>query len=354
MTAAEDGASIPRKMDRTQAAMVSYAPAAVQCAETAHPLPDAETLVKCRICDAKTATARFTVREMMFGFRDPFRYAECAACGCLQLCEPPADLAKYYPPDYYSFNRGPSAGPLRRALRSARNRYALTGKGIAGRLLAPLLPYGYPDVSTLLAERGCNPDLRILDVGCGAGWLLRDLHAAGFQRVLGVDPFLERDQVLEGGVRLLKQTISETDGTFDLIMFHHVLEHIPDQLGTMRAVARLLAPGGSCLVRIPVVSYAWERYREDWVQIDAPRHFVLHSTRSIERAAERAGLKVVRVRYDSTAFQFAGSELYRRNVPLTKIDGHFTRRETRAWEAQARRLNAAGRGDQAAFVLRRV
>jgi len=45
-----------------------------------------------------------------FGLRDEFRYLECGACRCVQLVDVPADLSKYYPPNYYSFA---SSGRLR-------------------------------------------------------------------------------------------------------------------------------------------------------------------------------------------------------------------------------------------------
>jgi len=44
-------------------------------------------------------------------------------------------------------------------------------------------------------------------------------------------------------------------------------------------------PGGWCVIRIPTVSsFAWEHYREQWVQLDAPRHFFLHKVRKTGKA----------------------------------------------------------------------
>ena len=57
----------------------------------------------CRICGNADGNTAYDVREMMFGTREIFRYFRCAACGCLQIAEVPADLSAYYPPDYCSF-----------------------------------------------------------------------------------------------------------------------------------------------------------------------------------------------------------------------------------------------------------
>jgi hypothetical protein len=66
---------------------------------------------------------------------------------------------------------------------------------------------------------------------------------------------------------------------------------------------------------------------------------------------ERAGLTLEAVEFDSTELQFTGSELYRRDRPLTSGTTSFSRAEIRRFRARARALNAEGRGDQAAFYF---
>jgi hypothetical protein len=105
-------------------------------------------------------------------------------------------------------------------------------------------------------------------------------------------------------------------------------------------------------------SVAWERFGTDWVQLDAPRHYYLHSIKSLVLLANRAGLDLASIEYDSTGFQFVGSELYRRQIPLRESDGApsrlFTGKQLRQFEADARRLNRLGRGDQAVFCFRKA
>ena len=57
----------------------------------------------CKICSNKDGNKFYSVREMQFGTRDEFIYCECSNCGCLQLVNPPENLSKYYPPEYFSF-----------------------------------------------------------------------------------------------------------------------------------------------------------------------------------------------------------------------------------------------------------
>ncbi len=42
------------------------------------------------------------------------------------------------------------------------------------------------------------------------------------------------------------------DGSFDLVICNHVLEHIPDDLAAMREVFRVLKPGGRALLQVPI------------------------------------------------------------------------------------------------------
>lgn len=177
----------------------------------------------------------------------------------------------------------------------------------------------------------------------------------GYTHVLGVDPFIDGDIEYRGRLLVRHETLEHLEGQFDLIMFHHSLEHIGDQAGTMATVARMLASGGSCLIRVPTVSsLAWDEYQDRWVQLDAPRHLFLHSVESMRRLAASAGLRVDQVVHDSTRFQFEGSELYRRDIPLKDFHLHRTSRlRALTYDARASRLNASGRGDQAAFYLRK-
>jgi SAM-dependent methyltransferase len=175
---------------------------------------------------------------------------------------------------------------------------------------------------------------------------------------MGTDPFIESDLNFGNGVRVKKCFLTELARTaepaWDLIMFHHSFEHVPDQLETLQAAARLLAPNGRCVIRIPVIGYAWKEYGTNWVQLDPPRHFFLHTEKSMELLAQHAGLRVESVEYDSNEFQFWGSELYCRGITL-KTAGvprrFFNAKQFRDFRMKSDDLNAARRGDQAVFVL---
>lgn len=310
------------------------------------------TRARCRICEDASPKRFFPVREMMFGTRRSFLYFACPTCGCLQIDRIPRDLAEHYPAGYYSLATPEGVGGVRTLLKRHRDRYHTRGSGLLGRLLHRVRPYPVDGGLHCLRRLRTRPKARILDVGCGGGHLLTQMSEAGFGNLTGVDAFISASTKLRGGIRIVRGTLHDLRGAYDLIMLHHTLEHVADPLATLSAVAARLAPGGWCVIRTPVVPCeAWEHYGVDWVQIDAPRHLFVHSRDSLKRLARQAGLVPKRVEFDSTAFQFTGSERYRRDIPLHDERQPFSRRRIRTFRRRARLLNHQGRGDQAAFYL---
>lgn len=314
----------------------------------------------CRICDNRAGNRAYPVREMMYGTGEPFTYFQCAACGCLQIDRVPDDLARYYPDDYLSFKdySRRARNPVRKMTETARARYWLQGRGLLGRLIAAFMPE--PDYARWARVAGIDFGSRILDLGCGNGKVLLRMMNGGFTALEGADPFIAADITYPGNVRIRKASLddlaAERGGAFDLVMMHHAFEHMDQPARVLKDVSGLLAPGGALLIRVPVAdSYAWEHYRENWLQLDPPRHLYLHTQDSMKHLAAAAGLEIFAVEHDSTAVQFMESERYRRGLPMVggpKLEHLFTKAEKTGYERQTAALNSKGRGDQAAFYLR--
>ena len=303
----------------------------------------------CEFC-ASSCFVSHRVREMMFGFLDEFEYLECKSCGCLRIASVPENLAKYYPIDsYYSYK---VTQDLRTRLRRIRLRIALNNPRVSRTLGWSMRLNELVWIQMFGLER----NMRILDVGSGGASFVRDLRSAGFTGALGLDPFITNDVQDEDGLVVKKAHLSEISEGWDQIMFHHSLEHIADQTGTLQIAREKLSHHGTCLVRIPLASWAWQRYGTDWVQLDPPRHLCVHTEKSFRLAAEKAGFKVDRVVYDSWEFQFWGSELYQKDIPLqtgqTELEQHFSAAQLRDFRHRAAELNSQGLGDQAIFFLK--
>jgi SAM-dependent methyltransferase len=322
--------------------------------------------MNCKICGNTENNVMHQFREMLFGTREWFDYLECGSCGTIQLAQD-VDLAKHYPNDYYSFGATPDISNRSRARRfvtSSVGKYFVGESNLIGKIVSSRRG----DMRQLFPEYLRNPlldlrlDSKILDVGCGAGHSLVALRYFGFNGLAGVDPFIESEITIDNSVVIRKCQLNELDDAFDLIMFNHSLEHVADPEADLRSAHRLLADSGYCLVRIPLVSWAWEEFGGDWVALDPPRHLYLFNESGFRMVAEKAGFAVDEVKYDSTSYQFWASTQISRDIRI--CDGlkggvdylleQFGGKQMREWEAAAGKLNSEGKGDQASFYLRRV
>jgi len=311
----------------------------------------------CRICGESFEMSPLQVPEMMFGTKESFTYTVCSHCGSLQIAEIPEDIGRYYSgAAYYSFQAAFPSG-LAERVRRLRNAAYFSKRNPIGTVLVKLAPVHWVQV---LASAGLQRDHRILDVGCGSGGTLEKLARMGFSRLAGVDPFIAQDLRTPAGVPIRKAAFEDIADPQDVIMFNHSLEHVFDPVTELRHAARILSPGGRCVVRIPTPSSTvWDIYGTDWVQLDAPRHIALPSRAGMARLADRAGFVLEQTIDDSWAFGIWGSKLYQKGISLQTAEGrtvdpgaYFEREKIAEWAAFSAAQNALGRGDQAAFVLR--
>ena len=261
----------------------------------------------CRICGSADLAAPISLRETMFGTGENFLYQQCNDCNCLQIVERPASMEQYYPSTYYSYTM---------AQRSIRDRVrGLLAYYGPGWLFAGRDWWENPDRKSL-RDAHVGRSSRILDLGCGSGNFTASLKDIGFHNVIGADPFIPQDMVHPNGVKILRKEAGEIEGEFDLVMMQASLEHVWDQRGTVHEIARLLAPGGQCMVNIPTLdSWAWENYGENWVHLDPPRHFYIFSRTGITRLLGSAGLEVTSIVDSASAFGILASEKIRMGLP---------------------------------------
>lgn len=298
---------------------------------------------ECKFCNS-TNLEYFQAQERMLGLAGDFRYAECLTCGSLQLDSIPEDLSEYYPTNYYSFSELSKSDLKTRILKNLRIR-AFLWFGVAWQ--API--YGY-----WLKKLNPSFSTRIADVGCGNGQLLYELYASGFSNLQGFDPFIEKDIQIAPGVMVWKKKIEEADTTFDIIMMHHAFEHMEDPHEVLNSCFEKLNPGGKLLIRCPVADAAvWKESRALWVQLDAPRHLIIPTVVGFKKSANKVGFVLDEVEFDSSDFQFWGTELYRRGESLNegKASRFLTPADRSLLKEKALRYNQEGKGDQACFYL---
>jgi SAM-dependent methyltransferase len=214
-----------------------------------------------------------------------FAFLRCRSCGhgYLDPLPAPEELPQIYPPTYYT--RNPDS-PVR----------------LSGRLYEWKLGRDVARIAGLLRGRRSQ---RIADLGCGDAERLARLGQAlpGVAELTGLDLQPDPQRVAElasRGVRLVRANIEEdlgslADASQDLAILCQIIEHVRDPVGVLRRLAAKLAPGGCVLIETPNLGGFDFRIfgRRHWGAYHIPRHFHLFTRATLERAAERAGLRAV-------------------------------------------------------------
>lgn len=316
---------------------------------------------QCRFCGTVGAFETLQVPEMYFGTGESFSYRQCQACASLVIAQFPDNLASYYPSGYGG-HVGLVAAPApttrwRRHLLQARSQWLLGHRTLTGWVAAHLKPDHAPYPWVWLRAAGAQVSSRLLDVGCGSGGLLRELQAAGFDHLSGIDAFAPV-LIDEPNLKISRGDAMDARGAHDIIMMHHSLEHMEDASAVLLHLASLLRKDGALLIRIPVAAgMAQQMYGAHWYQIDAPRHLAIPSLAGMRAFISRLGLHLDGVLFDSTASQFYVSEGYSLGLSMKAQQAqhfdHVGDEQMKSFERLAEDANRLQTGDQATFIIRR-
>jgi SAM-dependent methyltransferase len=192
-------------------------------------------------------------------------------------------------------------------------------------------------LASLIRQFKLRADARILEIGAGTGGNLLMLSAFGKVSALEMDDKARAIATEKTGGRFdirpgsCPANIPFGDDQFDLICLFDVLEHIDDDVGTLVALKRMMAPRGHVLITVPAYRWLWSEHDE----------FLHHKRRytasGLRRIVDAAALRVERMSYYNTLlFPLAAavrlkerllkhSTAQARSVHAAPINGWFAR-----------------------------
>jgi SAM-dependent methyltransferase len=260
-----------------------------------------ETIV-CPACNSQESMPEISCRDHLVS-KSMFHVKHCPVCGLRYTNPRPNKLIinnYYVSSDYISHSEG-GRSLLERVYRIAR-----------GRMLKRKLNM----LKTYLPDGGS-----ILDVGCGTGSFLLYANQHGYH-TKGFEPQEHaRNIALNKGldVAAVEAELDITPGqSLQGVTLWHVLEHIHELKPRLQFINRVLAPGGTLFVAVPITnSLDAVYYGQHWAAWDLPRHLYHFDRDTIINLLEKYGFTCVGHRglpYDSFYVSLL-SEKYKSSLP---------------------------------------
>ena len=149
----------------------------------------------------------------------------------------------------------------------------------------------------------CQYDqFRLLEVGAGMAWVSKALKSIDPESLTqGQDVSPECMNVCKWVDDYFLGTVEEfsrqSQAKFQAISLTHVIEHLPDPVGTLKVLATMLDRDGVMLVTAPWRPKGWspDQGLEPWLNysyLHVPAHITYFSETSLQMAARQAGLSL--------------------------------------------------------------
>lgn len=236
-----------------------------------------QSKVPCVLCGCSKKT--MLLEAMDYISQDTFRLLQCQACGLVETAPRPnsAKMVRYYPDEYFGLSGRRFLGPGERMIQLARVWRARA-------------------IHRLFHAPG-----RILDIGCGRGWMLSKLKQLHWEcygtewsetlveqhRQNGLHAFHDPD----------RHDCHFPDQFFDAVTLWHIFEHISNPSEILVEINRIMKPNGVIVIATPNFGGLVSRLsRESWFALDVPRHLYHYSHKTLPAMVESTGFRVFRRR----------------------------------------------------------
>ena len=146
-------------------------------------------------------------------------------------------------------------------------------------------------LETLIARKIRLPqDARILEIGCGTGHNLEMLRRFGRVDGIEIDPAARAVAAKRLGHAIGDAPLPDLTGVreraYDLVAVLDVIEHVDEDVASLRSIGKRLKPGGKILITVPAFPWMWSAHDE------VNHHKRRYTRASLRKAIEEAGLRV--------------------------------------------------------------
>jgi SAM-dependent methyltransferase len=244
-------------------------------------------LRECPLCNGQDFAPLLRARDYHYGNSGEFTQSQCTHCS-LAFLDPmyeEAELAGFYPRDYYAFTDRFAAAPPARSLKTKISRFL-----------------GPPEHRT--RDPKFDRPGRMLDIGCGAGWFLFQMREQGWD-VKGVEPSVQAAEFgrSKKGLDIFPGSLLDAKfpaGSFDYVRMNHSFEHMEHPNQILDEVYRILADNGRLMIGVPNRdSFAARLFGRFWYHLALPVHTFSYSVQTLTQMLSKHGFKVERVIFNT-------------------------------------------------------
>ena len=181
------------------------------------------------------------------------------------------------------------------------------------------------DIDYVLEYLGRLRPGKILDVGCGLGWLLSatggewDKHGLEVSKI-AADFAGQYGKIFHG---TLSKSPCEAD-FFDVIFMHHVIEHLEKPEEDIKEVKRILKPGGILILGTPDFDSGCARlFGKNYRLLYDGTHISLFSNESMHRFLRDNRFQIFRAEYPFFKTRFFTEENLKKLFDISQISPPF-------------------------------
>lgn len=181
------------------------------------------------------------------------------------------------------------------------------------------------DIKEELSFLNSLPAGIILDVGCGLGFLLSGLKPGWEKHGVEVSRMAAEHAARWGKIHAGELAEAKfPDEFFDVVVMHHVIEHMEDPVSAIKEAYRSLKPGGVLLLGTPDFdSGCARRFGDNYRLLHDDTHVSLFTNESMHRFLRDHGFIIERVEYPFFETRHFTKENLMRLFDTSKISPPF-------------------------------
>jgi SAM-dependent methyltransferase len=271
-------------------------------------------LRECPLCGGQDIVLLLRARDYHYGNPGEYTQAQCTHC-TLAFLDPmyeEAELATFYPNDYYAFtDRFSVSNPVH------------SFKARIWRLL------GWRE--HLTKDPKFDRPGRMLDIGCGSGSFISQMRDRGWD-VKGVEPNVDAANFgrSKKGLDIFPGSLMDAKfpaGSFDYVRMNHSFEHMEHPNQILDEAYRILADNGKLMIGVPNRdSFNARVFGRFWYHLALPVHTFSYSVPTLSRMLLKHNFNVEKVVFNTDLTPLLwGVQIYlNRNHASPKFQGLFS------------------------------